>query len=141
LVCWILLFSVVADLEFHPSPQGCKEDLCRQVNLWPYTRITYTTARDCHYFWDGGCSSEGFRLRLLCSRNSSVGSSCSDWRESCISLWMAAYRRSMPVKSVNSTLPSGCLHSTVLSASALVKSFHTALFPFKRGEFWIICPI
>jgi hypothetical protein len=54
-----------------------------------------------------------------------------------ISLWMAAYRRSMPVKSY---FPLRCLHSTVLSASALVvSSFHTAHFPFKRGKLWISC--
>jgi hypothetical protein len=67
-----------------------------------------------------GCSTEGFHLRLLCSLNSSAGSSCSGWRESRISLWLAAYRRSMPLKSA---LPSRCLHSTVLSASAIVVVF------------------
>jgi hypothetical protein len=88
-----------------------------------------------------GCSSEGFRLHLLCSRNSSVGSSCSGsgWRESRNSLWVAAYRRSMAVKSA---LPFRCLHSTILSASALVViSLHTVPFPFARGEMLISCPI
>jgi hypothetical protein len=84
------------------------------------------------------CSSEGFRLRLFCSRNSSVDCSAgrTEWR---ISLWMAAYRRSMAVKRA---LPSRCLQNTVLSASALAISFfHTAPFPFTGGEKWMSCLI
>jgi hypothetical protein len=49
-----------------------------------------------------------------------------------ISLWVVAYRRSMPV---NSSLPPRCLHSTALSASALeIRSLYTVPFPFTLGD-------
>jgi hypothetical protein len=40
------------------------------------------------------------------------------------------------------SIPSRCLHSNILSASApAVSSFHTAPFLFTHGDLWISCPI
>jgi hypothetical protein len=75
----------------------------------------------------------------VCSRNSLGDSTCSLWSVSFISWWMVAYRCSMPV---NRALPSRCLQSTVLSASALVvRSLHTMRFPFSLGDMCTRHPI